>query len=174
MVYILFLFTVCVVLGIAGVASNPSPFYGAMGLVVAAASGASVLVWLGGSFLAVVLFLIYLGGMLVVFAYSVALSADPYPETWGESFVLYRVLGCGFLVFMFSWSFGGLFGLSGWGLALGGGYKWENSLGDFSGVVQLYFAGGYCLFLCGWVLMLALFAVLELTRGLARGSLRAI
>lgn len=31
--------------------------------------------------MSLVLFLIYLGGMLVVFAYSVALAADPYPET---------------------------------------------------------------------------------------------
>nr|AAU47381.1 NADH dehydrogenase subunit 6 [Teratoscincus keyserlingii] len=173
MVYILFLSTMCLILGIAGVASNPSPFYGAVGLVVAAASGASILVMLGGSFLAVVLFLIYLGGMLVVFAYSVALSAEPYPETWGDPFVLYRVWGCVVLVFVFFWGFGGLTGLEGWGLEVAGG-KWESPPMDFSGVVRLYLDGGCLLFFCGWVLILALFVVLELTRGLSRGSLRAI
>lgn len=30
--------------------------------------------------MALVLFMVYLGGMLVVFVYSVALAADPFPE----------------------------------------------------------------------------------------------
>lgn len=34
--------------------------------------------------MSLVLFLIYLGGMLVVFAYTAALAAEPYPEGWGS------------------------------------------------------------------------------------------
>ena len=72
------------VLGLVAVASNPSPYFAALGLVVVAGLGCGVLVGHGGSFLSLVLFLIYLGGMLVVFAYSAALAAEPYPESWGS------------------------------------------------------------------------------------------
>lgn len=75
-------------MGLAAVASNPSPYFAALGLVVVAGVGCAILVGHGGSFLSLVLFLIYLGGMLVVFAYSAALAAEPYPETWGSRPVL--------------------------------------------------------------------------------------
>lgn len=80
MAYLVFLSVLCFIVGLVGVASNPSPHFGALGLVVCVLGGCGVLVGLGGSFLGLVLFLIYLGGMLVVFAYSVALAAEAYPE----------------------------------------------------------------------------------------------
>ena len=68
------------VLGLVAVACNPSPYFAALGLVGVAGLGCGVLVCHGGSFLSLVLFLIYLGGMLVVFAYTAALAAEPFPE----------------------------------------------------------------------------------------------
>jgi len=82
MTYVMFLLLSGLVLGLIGVASNPSPYFAALGLVVVAGMGCGVLVGHGGPFLSLVLFLIYLGGMLVVFAYSAALAAEPYPEGW--------------------------------------------------------------------------------------------
>lgn len=46
--------------------------------------------------------------------------------------------------------------------------------GDVSGVALIYSSGGGLLMLCAWVLLLTLFVVLELTRGLNRGTVRAI
>lgn len=46
--------------------------------------------------------------------------------------------------------------------------------GDVSGVAIMYFLGGPMLVLCAWVLLLTLLVVLELTRGLSRGALRAV
>lgn len=43
----------------------------------------------------------------------------------------------------------------------------EITRGDFVGVALLYEDGGWLLVLSGWVLLLTLFVVLELTRGLA-------
>uniref|UniRef100_A0A3B5KTC9 NADH-ubiquinone oxidoreductase chain 6 n=1 Tax=Xiphophorus couchianus TaxID=32473 RepID=A0A3B5KTC9_9TELE len=71
-------------LGLVAVASNPSPYFAALGLVVVAGVGCGVLVGSGGCFLSLILFLIYLGGMLVVFAYSAAMAAEPFPEGWGN------------------------------------------------------------------------------------------
>lgn len=81
MTYVMSLFLFGLVIGLLAVASNPSPYFAAFGLVVVSGLGCGVLLGHGGSFLSLVLFLIYLGGMLVVFAYSAALAAEPYPES---------------------------------------------------------------------------------------------
>lgn len=73
--------------GMIAIASNPAPYFAALGLVVVAGVGCGILVSYGGSFLSLILFLIYLGGMLVVFAYSAALAAEPFPEAWGDRVV---------------------------------------------------------------------------------------
>lgn len=89
----MFLFLFGFILGLVAVASNPSPYFAALGLVMVAGMGCGVLVGHGGPFLSLVLFLIYLGGMLVVFAYSAALAAEPYPESWGSrSVAMYIVI----------------------------------------------------------------------------------
>nr|YP_010956417.1 NADH dehydrogenase subunit 6 [Hyporhamphus meeki]WMY89510.1 NADH dehydrogenase subunit 6 [Hyporhamphus meeki]WNH22009.1 NADH dehydrogenase subunit 6 [Hyporhamphus unifasciatus] len=173
MVYLMYLFLFGLVLGLAAVASNPSPYFAALGLVMVAGMGCGVLVSHGGSFLSLVLFLIYLGGMLVVFAYSAALAAEPYPEGWGSWPVLgvmvAYVLGVGVVagVFWGGWYEGSWFSADEFG---------ELSLfrGDTGGVALMYSMGGGMLVLGAWALLLTLFVVLELTRGLSRGALRAI
>nr|YP_009388948.1 NADH dehydrogenase subunit 6 [Ptyodactylus guttatus]BAX77908.1 NADH dehydrogenase subunit 6 [Ptyodactylus guttatus] len=170
MTYFIFLLSVCVVVGVVGVAANPAPMYGALGLVVAAAGGCGFMVGLGASFIGVVLFLIYLGGMLVVFAYSVALAAEAYPETWVDYSVLVYALGYCVLVVV-GWEImevgyvgGGVMGMDFAGLS---GLR-----GDVGGVMLLYSVGGGMLLLCGYSLLLALFVVFELVRGVGFGSLR--
>nr|YP_010948670.1 NADH dehydrogenase subunit 6 [Ophichthus erabo]WMV70242.1 NADH dehydrogenase subunit 6 [Ophichthus erabo] len=172
MTYFIFLFMVLLVVGVMIVASNPAPYFAALGLVVAAAGGCGVLASYGGSFVSLVLFLIYLGGMLVVFAYSAALAADPYPEGLGDWSVLARVGGCFLIIFI--------------GILMGGGrseyycgvvdeFRDLSALrGEFGGVSYIYYLGGGMLAVCGWALLLTLFVVLELTRGRSRGALRAI
>lgn len=46
--------------------------------------------------------------------------------------------------------------------------------GDIGGVAVMYSSGGAMLVICAWVLLLTLLVVLELTRGLSRGTLRAV
>nr|UOU84641.1 NADH dehydrogenase subunit 6 [Trachipterus trachypterus]UOU84654.1 NADH dehydrogenase subunit 6 [Trachipterus trachypterus]UOU84667.1 NADH dehydrogenase subunit 6 [Trachipterus trachypterus] len=173
MTYIMMLLLLGLVLGMVGVASNPSPYFAALGLVAVAGLGCGVLMQYGGSFLSLVLFLIYLGGMLVVFAYSAALAAEPYPEAWGGQAVLGYVL-----LYL-----GGVFvaGLYLWGGWFESSWVPEVELkeftvmrGDTNGVALMYSLGGGVLVLAAWVLLLTLGVVLELTRGLARGTLRAV
>nr|YP_009003624.1 NADH dehydrogenase subunit 6 [Schistometopum gregorii]AGZ19109.1 NADH dehydrogenase subunit 6 [Schistometopum gregorii] len=165
MAYMVFMGLVGLVMGMVGVASNPSPYYAALGLVVGALAGCWVLVVFGASFLSLVLFLIYLGGMLVVFAYSAAMAAEPYPMAWGDWSVLY---------YMFIYSVV---------LLVGWGYVCELDVMvlttnffmvryDWGGVVMLYYSGGWVLLFLGWVLLITLFIVLEVTRSVNYGSIK--
>nr|YP_009445042.1 NADH dehydrogenase subunit 6 [Lonchura melaena]ATU87173.1 NADH dehydrogenase subunit 6 [Lonchura melaena]ATU87316.1 NADH dehydrogenase subunit 6 [Lonchura melaena]ATU87329.1 NADH dehydrogenase subunit 6 [Lonchura melaena]ATU87342.1 NADH dehydrogenase subunit 6 [Lonchura melaena] len=170
MEFVLFL-GLCFVLGGLGVASNPSPYYGVMGLVVAAVAGCGWLVSLGVSFMSLVLVMVYLGGMLVVFVYSVSLAADPYPESWVDWGVVGYGLGMG-LVVMVGLVVGGVLGVMGEGV-VGNGELLSVRL-DFSGVAVFYSHGVGLLLIGGWGLLLTLFVVLELVRGLSRGAIRAV
>nr|YP_009258905.1 NADH dehydrogenase subunit 6 [Lophonectes gallus]AID59861.1 NADH dehydrogenase subunit 6 [Lophonectes gallus] len=173
MTYGMWLILFCLVLGLVAVASNPSPYFAALGLVAVAGQGCALLVGHGGSFLSLVLLLIYLGGMLVVFAYSAALAAEPHPETWGSRPVLTNMV-------VFAVVAGGVSGLfwGGWyeaswvGVSELGGFSAVR--GDMAGVALMYSLGGGMLVCGAGVLLLALFVVLELTRGLSRGALRAV
>lgn len=46
--------------------------------------------------------------------------------------------------------------------------------GDVGGVALIYSLGGGMLVISAWVLLLTLFVVLELTRGIDRGTVRAV
>nr|YP_009227575.1 NADH dehydrogenase subunit 6 [Philesturnus carunculatus]AGI51051.1 NADH dehydrogenase subunit 6 [Philesturnus carunculatus] len=169
--FVLFL-GILFVLGGLAVASNPSPYYGVVGLVVASVAGCGWLVSLGVSFVSLVLVMVYLGGMLVVFVYSVSLAADPYPEAWGD----WKVVGYGLGMFLII-----LVGVSAAGPI--GGMLEVGSVDnaglssvrlDFSGVAMFYSWGAGLFLIGGWGLLLALFVVLELVRGLSRGAIRAV
>nr|WNH38605.1 NADH dehydrogenase subunit 6 [Triphoturus nigrescens] len=173
MTYLMCLFMLGLVFGLVAVASNPSPYFAALGLVVVSGLGCGILVGHGGSFLSLVLFLIYLGGMLVVFAYSAALAAEPFPESWGDRSVVVYVMGYCLVVGLV----GGWFWL-GWYEASWGTVDELQGMAivaaDTAGVAVMYSTGGVMLVVCAWVLLLTLFVVLELTRGLTRGALRAV
>nr|AMP87996.1 NADH dehydrogenase subunit 6 [Microhyla butleri] len=165
-------FEVVLLVGFVAVASNPSPYYAALGLVVGAGSGCLMLVNGGMTFLSLVLFLVYLGGMMVVFAYSAALVAEPYPEAWGSVWVLSYIVV--YLVVL----------VSGW-LLWGGelvkekvfevqGVKIGLGLGEWWGVSGIFAEGGWVLFFGGWALLLTLFVALEVVRGHYSGALRAV
>nr|YP_001491368.1 NADH dehydrogenase subunit 6 [Trixiphichthys weberi]BAF51892.1 NADH dehydrogenase subunit 6 [Trixiphichthys weberi] len=173
MTYIMVLFMVGLILGLIAVASNPAPYFAAFGLVMVAGLGCGILAGHGGSFLSLVLFLIYLGGMLVVFAYSAALAAEPFPESWGSWPVMGSTLVFSTGVLLASVLF--------WGSWYGPSWMSVEEHGEFSvmrgevgGVALMYSSGGGMLVISVWVLLLALFVVLELTRGLSRGALRAV
>nr|YP_009113398.1 NADH dehydrogenase subunit 6 [Cyclemys pulchristriata]AFA33940.1 NADH dehydrogenase subunit 6 [Cyclemys pulchristriata] len=172
MMYFMFLFGFCFL--DSWCSCNPSPYYGVVSLIFGVLSGCGVLVSMGGSFISLVLFLIYLGGMLVIFAYSSALMAESFPLGWvsleGVIYGLYYL----FIVVVFMKMGCHLWSIEGVGadtVDAGGLYVVRL---DFSGVSWLYYFGSGLLLIAGWGLLLTLFVVLELVRGLSRGVLRAI
>uniref|UniRef100_UPI00315DD83E NADH dehydrogenase subunit 6 n=1 Tax=Macrhybopsis marconis TaxID=1046059 RepID=UPI00315DD83E len=173
MTYFVFLMLMALIVGLIAIASNPTPYFAALGLVVAAGVGCGVLVGSGGPFLSLVLFLIYLGGMLVVFAYSAALAAEPFPEAWGSRSVMGYVLAYLVGVALMAGLFWGGWHEGSW-VVIDGLKEFSVLRGDVGGVAMMYSFGGMMLVICGWVLLLTLLVVLELTRGLSRGTLRAV
>lgn len=75
-------------IGFVGFSSKPSPIYGGVGLIVSGGFGCGIVVSFGGSFLGLIVFLIYLGGMLVVFGYTTAIAIEQYPEVWLSNLVV--------------------------------------------------------------------------------------
>lgn len=80
--YIVFILSVIFVIGFVGFSSKPSPIYGGLGLIVSGGVGCGIVLNFGGSFLGLMVFLIYLGGMMVVFGYTTAMATEQYPEIW--------------------------------------------------------------------------------------------
>nr|YP_009543460.1 NADH dehydrogenase subunit 6 [Indicator xanthonotus]AYU71280.1 NADH dehydrogenase subunit 6 [Indicator xanthonotus] len=173
MIYFTLFLGMCFVLGGLAVASNPSPYYGVVGLVIASIVGCGWLLNLGVSFVALVLFMVYLGGMLVVFVYSVSLAADPFPEAWGD----WRVLGYGsglVVVLVVGVIISDVMECLKLGVeTVDGGGVFSVRL-DFSGVAMFYSWGVGMFLVAGWGLLLTLFVVLELVRGLSYGAIRAV
>nr|YP_009693822.1 NADH dehydrogenase subunit 6 [Polyplectron malacense]QEI03746.1 NADH dehydrogenase subunit 6 [Polyplectron malacense] len=172
MTYFVIFLGICFMLGALAVASNPSPYYGVVGLVLASVVECGWLMSLGVSFISLVLFMIYLGVMLVVFVYSVSLAADLYPEAWGS----WRVVGYG-LSFVLVVCVGAVLGgVDFWKVGVvtvdSGGVSFIRL--DFSGVAVFYSCGAGLFLVAGWGLLLVLFVVLELVRGLSRGAIQAV
>lgn len=140
-----------------------SPYFSALGLVLAACGFRGILVIGGVVFVGLLLFLMYLGGMLVVFAYSAALASDPDPEVGGgKELVVSLTVGGLVLGWLVEEMWGGLdFG----------GFGVEE---DLLGVGGLYSSMGGGLLLGGFGLFVCLFVVLCLVRGMGYGALRAV
>nr|YP_010956664.1 NADH dehydrogenase subunit 6 [Trachonurus sulcatus]WMY89757.1 NADH dehydrogenase subunit 6 [Trachonurus sulcatus] len=161
------------ILGAAALASNPSPVYAALGLILMAGVACMLLINSGGPFLSLLFFLVYLGGMLVVFAHCVALAADEYPKAWGDVTYLF-VLGGTALVWVLAGAFSWLDYSS---LGLLSTYDFDDYVflcSEGEGVSLMYADGGGFLFFCICVLLVVLALVLEVTRGGCYGALRAI
>ena len=88
MTYSIYLLSIIFMLGFVGFSSKPSPIYGGFGLVVSGGVGCGLILSFGGSFLGLMVFLVYLGGMMVVFGYTTAMAIEDYPETWGSNVVI--------------------------------------------------------------------------------------
>nr|YP_010297319.1 NADH dehydrogenase subunit 6 [Astriclypeus mannii]UML37546.1 NADH dehydrogenase subunit 6 [Astriclypeus mannii] len=161
---IIYLSLVFMLIGSTLVFYSLSPYYSALGLVVVSVSGCVVLGLLGGSFIAMILLLVYMGGMLVVFAYSSAISAERFPSVSNFSEIV------GLSVLFGSWvvfSFENFQDLSNNFYSLVSG---ESLLGSGT----FYNEGGILVILGVFVLLVALVGALIISRGVENNIIRAI
>nr|AIG23394.1 NADH dehydrogenase subunit 6 [Perameles nasuta] len=161
---IIFFFSVLLIFGFVAFASKPSPVYGGLSLVASGGVGCAIVVSLGNTFLGLVVFLVYLGGMLVVFGYTAAMATEEYPETWVGNMVAFSMFVVTLLIEIVWYNTSSEVELS---TAVDlfdvvGNY----CLGqDNSGVSLLYGCGGWALVLLGWILFITIYIVLEVVRG---------
>nr|QOZ41297.1 NADH dehydrogenase subunit 6 [Tupaia montana]QOZ41310.1 NADH dehydrogenase subunit 6 [Tupaia montana]QOZ41323.1 NADH dehydrogenase subunit 6 [Tupaia montana]QOZ41336.1 NADH dehydrogenase subunit 6 [Tupaia montana]QOZ41349.1 NADH dehydrogenase subunit 6 [Tupaia montana] len=172
MPYVVFLFSILFVMGFVGFSTKPSPIYGGLGLIVSGGLGCGIIVGLGGLFLGLMVFLIYLGGMLVVFGYTTAMATEEYPEIWGSNVVIWGSLVMGvvmelMVVAWMSWCgtdlVVSLSGLEVW--AVFDNSKSELVREDSLGVASIYDYGYWLMVMAGWILFISIFIVIEITRG---------
>lgn len=173
MIYIVSILSIVFVIGFLGFSSKPSPIYGGVGLIASGGVGCGIVVSFGGSFLGLIVFLIYLGGILVVFGYTTAIATEQYPEAWVSNVVVLGSFVVGlvieFLLVLY--------------ILVGG--KLEvvfefNEIGDWAiydvgdfgvftkesiGVAALYSYGNWLVVVTGWSLLIGVVIILEITRG---------
>lgn len=161
---VIYLFLVFMLVGRTLVFYRLSPYYSALGLVVVSVSGCVVLGLFGGSFIALVLLLVYMGGMLVVFAYSRAISAERFPSVRNLGEVVGLSLFFSFWVFF---SFDEFQEAKKFFFQIVGG---DRLLGSSS----FYKEGGILVIIGVFVLLVALVGALIISRGVERTVVRAI
>nr|YP_492677.1 NADH dehydrogenase subunit 6 [Acanthaster brevispinus]BAE79190.1 NADH dehydrogenase subunit 6 [Acanthaster brevispinus] len=161
---VFYIVLVVMLLGSTLVFYSLSPYFGALGLVLVAVSGCVLCGFLGSSFVALVLVLIYMGGMLVVFVYSTAISAERYPvvSNLNEVFLLSGV-GVVWVFVSFDPFLG--FSLGGWSVVV------ES---DLVGGGTLYNVLGGYLLVGGFVFLFALVVALVITYGAEYNILKAL
>ena len=141
-----------------------SPYYGALGLVIVALRGCVISGFLGFSFIALVLILIYMGGMLVVFVYSTAISAERYPivSKFKEIFILVMLISVWIFIRFDTFLKVDLVG-------------WETLVNlDFIGSRELFKEMGWYLIIGAYILLVALIVALVLTYGSDYRVLKAL
>nr|YP_009107223.1 NADH dehydrogenase subunit 6 [Myotis davidii]AIT99542.1 NADH dehydrogenase subunit 6 [Myotis davidii] len=173
MIYVVSILSIIFMIGFVGFSSKPSPIYGGVGLIVSGGVGCGIIVSFGGSFLGLMVFLIYLGGMLVVFGYTTAMATEQYPEAWVSNMVVLGSFVIGLIMeFMLV-----TYVLVGEKLEVVLGF---NEIGDWAvydvsdfgvftkesmGVAALYSYGNWLVVVTGWSLLIGVVIILEITRG---------
>nr|YP_009563717.1 NADH dehydrogenase subunit 6 [Blarinella wardi]QAX27628.1 NADH dehydrogenase subunit 6 [Blarinella wardi] len=176
MTYIVTILSTIFVVSFVGFSSKPSPIYGGVGLIVSGGVGCGIVLNYGGSFLGLMVFLIYLGGMLVVFGYTTAMAMEEYPEVWvSNKVVLFTfLLGLVGEVVLVTYlmleekevKFEIILNFNGEG-------DWviydTGDSGFFSeeamGIAALYSYGFWLAIVSGWSLVTCIVVVMEITRG---------
>nr|ATZ81929.1 NADH dehydrogenase subunit 6 [Notamacropus irma] len=161
---VVFLFSILLVFGFVAFASKPSPVYGGLSLVASGGLGCAIVVSLEDVFLGLIVFLIYLGGMLVVFGYTAAMATEEYPESWVGNTVALSML-------LFTVVVESVWYLMSGEVKVSMDVELFDNIGgycvgqDYSGVSLLYGCGGWALVLLGWILFITIYIVLEVVRG---------
>ncbi|NP_007573.1 NADH dehydrogenase subunit 6 (mitochondrion) [Alligator mississippiensis] len=166
------LFLCCLMLACAMmVAASSMIHFAVVSLLFVVVFGSGLLIIEGGSFMPLVVLLVYLGGLLVVFAFCVGFTDDPFGGFWG--------VGVSKWVVFFWWAgfFRGVYSrywrLWCWGKTSAGEFWGEVVSSELLGVSQMYSDGWAFIVVCGWALLVVLFVITGFVRGYRQGAFRS-
>nr|YP_004733496.1 NADH dehydrogenase subunit 6 [Python molurus molurus]ADK72509.1 NADH dehydrogenase subunit 6 [Python molurus molurus] len=166
--YVFCLAITCVVVGAVVLSTTPVSYYGVIALMGLVFSCCIMMVGMGQTFVALVTFVVYLGGLVVVFSYCISVEKDVEDvlkvftsKIIVSLFVCVGVVACLCAVF--------IFGLGEWLVVLG-----QDCLicVEVNGFGVLYSGGGVGLMVCSWGLLVALFSILIVLSWYRLGGLR--
>nr|URW97166.1 NADH dehydrogenase subunit 6 [Crocidura foetida doriae] len=175
MTYIVTILSTIFVISFVGFSSKPSPIYGGVGLIISGGIGCGIVLNYGGSFLGLMVFLIYLGGMLVVFGYTTAMAMEEYPEVWSSNTTVFLTLIMGVVGELLLIVYTTLEEDIKLEIVLnfhgeGDWYLYDTGdTGFFSeepmSIAALYSYGFWLVIVSGWSLVTCIVVVMEITRG---------
>nr|YP_002929423.1 NADH dehydrogenase subunit 6 [Oreocryptophis porphyraceus]ACR48298.1 NADH dehydrogenase subunit 6 [Oreocryptophis porphyraceus] len=140
------------------------PYQGVVALMGVSFFCCIFMVVLGRTFAALVMYIVYLGGLVVVFGYCVSVEKDSV--VFKSSLVKYFIIFI-FVLFSILWLLAGGVG----GLLV---YtNWEDLVClEVNGGSVFYFSGGAGLIMCSWGLLVVLFSILVILSWSRLGGLR--
>nr|YP_003540908.1 NADH dehydrogenase subunit 6 [Leptodeira polysticta]ACD77460.1 NADH dehydrogenase subunit 6 [Leptodeira polysticta] len=162
--YLFGMVLVFVILGVMVLGAAVVPYHGVVALMGVSFFCCVFMVLLGRTFVALVVYIVYLGGLIVVFSYCVSVEKDEV-DVRGVGMLKYFVVFMFVLVVFILW----------WGV-MGGilVYEdWENLVClEVNGGSVFYYMGGVGLVVCSWGLLVVLFSILVILGWSRLGGIR--
>nr|YP_010241122.1 NADH dehydrogenase subunit 6 [Anneissia intermedia]QTH78852.1 NADH dehydrogenase subunit 6 [Anneissia intermedia] len=161
----IYLSIIFLLLGTSLVFYSMSPYFSALGLTIVSISSCFLLTQTGMNFFALILLLVYMGGMLIVFIYSSALSADRFPIISNTNEI---IILCSFIIL--------------WTIFLFNNNNWNSintnnisNLISIEGASYLFSPNFFLFFIfAAYILFITLIAVLNISNETESFTLRAL
>nr|QWA19098.1 NADH dehydrogenase subunit 6 [Xenopeltis hainanensis] len=154
--YVYCLVITSMVVGAVILGTTPVSYYGVIALMGLVFFCCILMVGMGRTFVALVAYIVYLGGLVVVFSYCISVEKDVEDvfkvytsKVFVFLFICVGVIACLWVMFVL--------GLGGW--LIGYGQDCFVNI-EVNGFGVLYSGGGAGLIVCSWGLLVALFSVL--------------
>nr|YP_009704342.1 NADH dehydrogenase subunit 6 [Macrovipera schweizeri]QEO33834.1 NADH dehydrogenase subunit 6 [Macrovipera schweizeri] len=162
-----YLVLVLVVFSVVVLSFTVIPYHGVVSLMGTSFLCCIVMVLIGRTYAALVMYIVYLGGLIVVFGYCVSVEkGGEMVKDGGGLWYFLVMVGAGLVVYVLMMVFGGVRGLLVYG-------NWEDWVSlEVNGCSVFYFQGGVGLVICAWGLVVALFSILVVLGWSSKGGVR--
>nr|YP_001434499.1 NADH dehydrogenase subunit 6 [Agkistrodon piscivorus]ABF29845.1 NADH dehydrogenase subunit 6 [Agkistrodon piscivorus] len=155
MEYLLYFILVMVFFGVVTLGFTAVPYRGVISLMGVSFFCCVAMVMMGRTYAALVMYIVYLGGLVVVFGYCVSVEKGEVAVGFSGVWYFFMLAGVGVVVGVLVLVLGGC----GQGLLVYSGWEGWVCL-EVNGYGVFYCGGGAGLVMCAWGLIVALFSVL--------------